>query len=70
MPNIKTSNKASVFFVLHNIIRCENTPYHVITDFDTIVETAVEEKYINPEDKDRLLKFRANPSDESWIAKK
>ena len=38
-----------------------------LTDFDTIVKTAVAEKYINPEDEERLLKFRANPSDESWI---
>ena len=28
---------------------------------------AAEENYIKPEDKDRLMKFRANPSDESWI---
>ena len=38
-----------------------------LTDFDTIVKIAVEENYIKPEDEARLLKFRANPSDESWI---
>ena len=44
-----------------------NVINYSLTDFDTIVKIAVEEKYINPEDEDRLLKFRANPSDESWI---
>ena len=38
-----------------------------LTDFDTIAQVAAEEKYIKDEDIDRLLKFRANPSDESWI---
>ena len=42
----------------------ENTS---LTDFDTIIEVAVQEGKIPPEDRDRLLKFRANPSDESWI---
>ena len=38
-----------------------------LTDFDTIAQVAAEEKYIKDEDIDRLLRFRANPSDESWI---
>ena len=38
-----------------------------LTDFDTIAQVAAEENYIKPEDIDRLLRFRANPSDESWI---
>ena len=38
-----------------------------LTDLDTIAAIAVEENYIRPEDEARLLKFRANPSDESWI---
>ena len=38
-----------------------------LSDFDALVEVAAEENYIKPEDKDRLMKFRANPSDESWI---
>ncbi len=38
-----------------------------LTDFDTIVEVAAKEKYIKEEDKERLIKFRNNPSDESWI---
>ena len=38
-----------------------------LTDFDTIVKVAVDESYIRPEDEARLIKFRNNPSDESWI---
>jgi len=38
-----------------------------LTDFDTTVEVAAEQGYIQPEDKERLIAFRNNPSDESWI---
>ena len=38
-----------------------------LTNFDTIAKIAAEENYIRPEDVARLLKFRDNPSDESWI---
>ena len=40
-----------------------------LTDFDAIAETAAEENYIKPEDVARLIAFRNNPSDESWIGK-
>ena len=38
-----------------------------LSDLDTLVEVAAEEGYIKAEDVDRLLKFRSNPSDESWM---
>lgn len=38
-----------------------------LTNFDVVAETAAEEGYIAPEDVSRLLAFRSNPSDESWI---
>ncbi len=38
-----------------------------LTNFDVIAEVAAEEGYIKPEDVERLIKFRNNPSDESWI---
>ena len=38
-----------------------------LTDFDCIANAAAEEGYIKPEDVERLIKFRNNPSDESWI---
>ena len=44
-----------------------NVENHSLTDLDHIAEVAAENGYIAPEDVERLLKFRANPSDESWI---
>ncbi|MBP3432561.1 MAG: orotate phosphoribosyltransferase [Alistipes sp.] len=38
-----------------------------LSNLDALVEVAAEEGYIKPEDKERILKFRSNPSDESWI---
>ena len=38
-----------------------------LCDFDTIAKVAAEENYIRPEDVQRLIAFRNNPSDESWI---
>ena len=38
-----------------------------LTDFDTVAQVAAEEKYIAPEDIQRLIAFRNNPSDERWI---
>ena len=38
-----------------------------LCDLDTLVEVAAEKAYIEPSDKDRLIQFRNNPSDESWM---
>ena len=38
-----------------------------LTNFDTVVQVAAEEGYIKQEDVPRLIQFRNNPSDESWI---
>ena len=38
-----------------------------LSNLDVLVDVAVEDGYIRPEDKDRLLKFRDDPSDESWM---
>ena len=38
-----------------------------LTDFDTVAKIAAETGYINEEDINRLMAFRDNPSDESWI---
>jgi orotate phosphoribosyltransferase len=38
-----------------------------LTDFDTVVEAAAESGYISRQDIPMLLKFRDNPSDESWL---
>ncbi|MBR6109574.1 MAG: orotate phosphoribosyltransferase [Clostridia bacterium] len=42
----------------------ENTS---LTNFDVIARVAAEEGYIAPEDVERLIAFRNDPSDESWI---
>lgn len=41
-----------------------------LTDFDAVVEAAAESGYISRQDIPMLLKFRDNPSDESWILMK
>lgn len=38
-----------------------------LTNFDVIASVAAEEGYIEMSDIERLIKFRNNPSDESWI---
>ena len=38
-----------------------------LTNFDVIAEVAAEEGYIKTEDVKKLIAFRNNPSDESWI---
>ena len=38
-----------------------------LTDFDVIARVAADEGYIQPDDVSRLIAFRNNPSDESWI---
>ncbi|MBP5356797.1 MAG: orotate phosphoribosyltransferase [Clostridia bacterium] len=38
-----------------------------LTNFDEVATIAAEEGYIKQEDIEKLLKFRDNPSDESWI---
>ena len=38
-----------------------------LTYFDVVAKVAAEENYIRPEDVTRLLQFRDNPDDESWI---
>ena len=38
-----------------------------ITNFDTVIDVAVKTGYIEESDRDALIRFRSNPSDESWI---
>ena len=38
-----------------------------LTNFDVIAKEAAEQGYIQEADVERLIKFRNNPSDESWI---
>ena len=40
-----------------------------LSNFNTLVEVAVEQGYIEPSDEARLKQFMSNPSDESWMQK-
>ena len=44
-----------------------NVTNYSLTDFDCIAKVAAETGYIREEDVVRLIQFRNNPSDESWI---
>ena len=41
--------------------------YVSLCDLDALVEVAADTGYIKAEDKERILKFRENPADESWM---
>ncbi|MBR4394138.1 MAG: orotate phosphoribosyltransferase [Oscillospiraceae bacterium] len=62
---------ASIFTygMVRGIRRLEeaNVVNHSLTDFDTVAAVAAESGYIRREDVRRLLAFRDDPSDESWI---
>ena len=40
-----------------------------LTSFDAVAQAAAEENYIKPEDVQRLIAFRNDPSDESWMTR-
>ena len=48
-------------------LKAANVKNISLTDFDTVVRVAAETGYIKAEDEERLMKFRDNPSDETWI---
>ena len=48
-------------------MREANVTNYSLSNLDALVEVAAEEAYITPEDKARLIAFRTNPSDESWM---
>ena len=50
-------------------LQANNVKNVSLTDFDTIAKAAAEEGYIEPADIDRVIAFRNNPSDESWMSK-
>ena len=47
-----------------------NVINYSLSNFDAVCQVAADEGKIRPEDIERLKKFRANPSDESWIEAK
>lgn len=55
--------KSSDKLAEHNIVN------HSASNYDTLIDVAIECGYIKAEQKDALLAFRNNPDDESWINK-
>ncbi len=50
-------------------LQANNVKNVSLTNFDTIAKAAAEEGYIENADIDRVIAFRNNPSDESWMNK-
>ncbi len=50
-----------------NNLKAANVVNYSLSNLDTLVKVAVEEGYIQADDKARLLAFRNNPNDESWM---
>ena len=48
-------------------LRSADVENHSLCSFDVIARVAAEQGYIRPEDVRRLLAFRDDPADESWI---
>lgn len=42
-------------------------PYVTCSDYDTLIDIAVKENYIKEDQKAKLLAFRDQPTDESWM---
>lgn len=39
---------------------------HVLSDYETLIDIAKKKNYINEEDQEALMQWRANPNDQSW----
>lgn len=48
-------------------LKAADVENYSLTNFDTVAQVAAETGYVKPEDVARLIAFRNNPSDESWI---
>lgn len=44
-----------------------NLRYFYLSDYDSLVETAVVENYIRSEDVEKLKQWKSNPFDDSWM---
>ena len=44
-----------------------NVINHSLSNFETLVQAACDNKYIKKEDMEKVLKFQKNPSDPSWM---
>ena len=58
--NLKTSYK---------VFEENNTEYYSISNYDVLIEEALEENYIKKEDLQKLKEWKKDPSDETWMIK-
>ena len=68
-PNDESENRIYGMKKGLNRLASKNVKNVSCSNLDVLVDVAIEENYIKAEDKARLLKFRDNPSDESWMYK-
>lgn len=47
----------------------KNCAFHTLTNYDTLIDVAVENHYIKSEDLEKLKAWKVDPSDESWMNK-
>jgi orotate phosphoribosyltransferase len=50
-----------------NAFKQANIPLHSLTDYNSVIELAIEKGYISPDDQNLLLNWRADPA--NWNAK-
>lgn len=47
----------------------KNCTFYTLTNYETLVEVAIENNYIHSNDLEKLKAWKKNPSDESWMDK-
>ncbi len=51
----------------YEVFESHNSEYIALSNYDTLLKVAIEQNYIKPEDLEKLNKWKANPSDETWM---
>ena len=53
----------------YKVFKENNTEYQAISNYDVLIEAAVEEDYISKDDVNKLSEWKKDPTDESWMTK-
>ena len=56
------------FQIANNAFQSASVPYKSLTDYDTIIELAIEKNYVSKEDQNTLLNWRSDPV--NWTPKR
>lgn len=51
------------------VFKENDTEYHAISNYDVLIDAAVEDKYITSNDVNKLSEWKKDPSDQSWMTK-